>query len=91
MYANRSIIISLLKNATILQYRIICEDDRFVYVCICIYMYIFIAICPNREKCNCLSDANAGNCVLRCLFPSSIKKEKKKIHIKMEEVLDIYI
>lgn len=55
------------------------------------YMYIYIAICPNREKCNCLSDANAGNCVLRCLFPSSIKKEKKKIHIKMEEVLDIYI
>ncbi len=42
------------------------------------YMYIYIAICPNREKCNCLSDANAGNCALRCLFPSSIKKEKKK-------------
>lgn len=86
VYASRSIIISLLKNATILQYRIICEDDRFVYVCICIYISRSALI--EKSVIVCLTQMRVT--VYCAVFFPQVSKRKKKIHIKMEEVLDVF-
>lgn len=75
VYANRSIIISLLKNATILQYRIICEDDRFVYVCICIY--ISRSALMEKSVIVCLTQMRVTvHCAV--FFPQVSKRKKKK-------------